>query len=121
MNATNSPSGDPAGNDVGAPEPEDQHRAETEEERHAREEESLQHDQPAVAVQVLEVGAAKAVDLGLLLTVRPHDPYAGERFLGDGADFRQLRLDRLEPLVDGAAEELDRQRRRTAEESTRTG
>ena len=40
-----------------------------------------------------------------LLPVRAHHADAGERFLGDGADLRQLRLDRLEPPVDGAAED----------------
>ena len=39
-----------------------------------------------------------------------HDADAGQRFLHDRADVGQLRLDLLEPLVDGAAEILHRDR-----------
>ncbi len=60
--------------------------------------------------EVLVVGDAEALELGVLLAIGAHHPNARQRFLHDRADFRQLRLDLLESLVDGAAEELDRQR-----------
>ena len=44
------------------------------------------------------------------LPVRAHDAHAGQRLLHDRADVRQLRLDLLEPLVNGAAEVLHRER-----------
>ena len=47
---------------------------------------------------------AEPLDLVRLLAVGAHDAHAGERLLDDRADVGQLRLDRLEALVDRAAE-----------------
>ena len=60
-------------------------------------------------MQVLGVGDSEPLQLRLFLAVGAHDADARQRFLGDGADVGQLRLDLLEPLVDGAPEELHRQ------------
>ena len=49
LNATNSPSVMRPLNDLAAAEPQHEQRAQAEKERHARKEEPLQHDQPAVA------------------------------------------------------------------------
>ncbi len=73
-------------------------------------EEALQHDQAAVAAQVLLVRAPEALDLRRLLPVGAHDAHAGQRLLRDRADLGELRLNLLEPLVDGAAEILHRER-----------
>ena len=99
---------------LAAAEPQHQHRAEPEEERHAREEEALQRDQPAVAAQVFDVGAPEPLDLGRFLPVGAHDADAGQRLLRDRADLGQLRLDLLEPLVNGAAEVASPRSTRTA-------
>ena len=55
--------------DLAAAEPQHEQRAQAEKQRHAREEEALQPDQPAVAVEVLLVRGAEPLDLGVLLPV----------------------------------------------------
>ena len=77
-------------------------------------EEALQRDEPAVPREVFEVGPPEPLELGLLLPVGAHHAHAGQRLLRDGADLGQLRLNPLEPLVDRAAEDLDRDATRTA-------
>ena len=64
--------------------------------------------------EVLVVRRAEPLELGRLLPVGAHDAHAGQRLLRDGADLRQLRLDLLEPLVDGAAEVASPRSTRTA-------
>ena len=63
-----------------------------------------------VAREVLGVRHAEALDLGRLLPVGADDADARERFLGDGADIGELRLDLLEAPVNRAAEDLHRDR-----------
>ena len=92
---------DAAADHLAAAEPQHEQRAEAEEERHARVEEPLQPDQPPVALEVLVVRRAEALHLGRFLPVGAHDAHAGQRLLGDGAQVGELRLDPLEPPVDG--------------------
>ena len=56
-------------------------------------------------LEVLLVRQPEPLDLGRLLPVRADHAHAGERLLRDGADVGQLRLNLLEPPVDGAAED----------------
>ena len=69
--------------------------------------------------QVLAVRAAEPLHLGRLLPVGAHDADAGQRLLRDGAQLGQLRLDLLEPRVDGAAEVAAPRSTRTAAGSAR--
>ena len=55
-----------------------------------------------------------------LLPVGAHDADAGQRFLRDGADLRELRLNLLEALVDRAAEVPSPKSTRTAAGSATT-
>src|SRR5207247_5740735 len=100
--------GNPASDDFTAPEPEHQQRAESEKKRHAREKESLEHDQAAVSTQILFVRLAESIELRRFLPIRANDAHARQRFLGDGAHVRKLGLDLLEPLVNLAAEVFHR-------------
>ena len=77
LNATNSPSVIRSAMTSRLPSQSTSIAPEAEEERHAREEEALQRDQPAVAAQVLLVGAPEALDLGGFLPVGAHDAHAG--------------------------------------------
>ena len=113
LNATNCAERDPAADHLAAAEPQHQHRAEAEEERHAREEEALQRDQPAVAPQVLLVGAPEPLELGRLLPVGADDADARQRLLRDRADLGQLRLNLLEAACESRC-------RSTSPRSTRT-
>ena len=101
---------DPALDHLAAAQPDDDERAEAEEEAHAREEESLQHDQAPVAAQVLLDRPPEPLELGLFLAVGADDADARQRFLRDRADLGQLRLNLLESLVNRAAEHLHRNR-----------
>ena len=56
------------------------------------------------------LAALNRLDLVALLVVGADDPNACERLLHDRTQIRQLRLDRFEALVDGAAEVLDAHR-----------
>ena len=93
-----------------AAEPQHQHRTQPEEERHGREEDPLQRDELPVAAHVLEVGLPEAFEFRALLAVGTHHAHARQRLLSNGAHLGELRLDALEPLVDGAAEVVHRDR-----------
>ena len=69
---------DPAADNGAAALPQNEQRAEPEEQRHAREEEALQRDQSAIAAQILDVRAMEALELMLLLSVGADDADAGQ-------------------------------------------
>ena len=101
---------DASGDHRAAAGPEHEQRSEAEKQRHARIERALQPDEHAVATEVLFVRPAEPFDLVGLLPVGAHDADARERFLDDGADVGELRLDALEPLVDRRPEVAHRER-----------
>ncbi len=101
---------DPAANDGLATEPQHQQRAQSKKERHARIEQPLQPYEQPIAPDVFFVGASEPLHLSGFLAIGSHHANAGEILLDYGAQLRQLRLDRLEALVDGSPEVVDAQR-----------
>ncbi len=93
-----------------AAQPQDDEPSEPEEERHARIEQALEPDEAPVAAQELLVGVREALELLLLLPVRLDDADAREGLLRNRAEVGELRLDLLEPRVNGSAEVAHRQR-----------
>ena len=67
----------------------------------------------AIAGQILFVGHAESIELCTPPAGRPHDLTPDKRFLRDRAHARQLRLNLLEPLVNGGAEVTSPRTRRT--------
>ena len=96
---------DAAVDDRDAPQPEHQQRRDAEKEPDAGEKQTLQPNQRLVAADVLVVGGGEPCDLRGLLPVGADHAHARQRLLDDGAHLGQLRLDPLESLVNGAAEQ----------------
>ena len=96
--------GDPAEDDLTAAEPQHQPRAESQEECQARIEESLELNQPPVALDVLLVRAPEPLEFHLFPAVRPDDPDTRQRFLDDRAHVGKLSLYPFGSRVDRPAE-----------------
>ena len=90
--------------------PDDQDKAEPDQERHQRPHECVDLDQPKVFLRVFVIQSIEGINLGAFLRVGAHDAHAGEILLSPRRDLREKILNLLKARVDLLPEKLHRQR-----------